>query len=595
MISSTSLNTSSSLEGLISQYMAIERRPLVQLQTRRSAVYSKTQYFDSLKTKLQSLQNLAEELKDTESDSIFNTVTVTSSNESAITVSADDGAAEGTYNIRVRQLATSTQIKSTGQLNSAIATTSSSQVVAGLDELSVSNSFTEAGFDTEPSGSISINGQTFDLADYDTITDFMLAVNNDTTANVNIYYDANKDKFIIENDDHNAATLTLAETAGATGVGFFTAVNIETGTFGEAPNKTPSATGLQADVLLYKANFDSALAETDTGSFKINGVTIDWDAGEDTLNEIIARINSSDTNVTAFYDDSLDKVMITAKEAGSEDIQFEDVEGTFLSDTLKFAGVVQNTGNDAKFTINSTDSTDEITKTSNTFEINGVSVTLNDVTVENDNYTDPDTEAVVLTSTKNLDAIENKIQSFLNSYNTILSYIKQLTDVDISSYTRGVFTGESVINSLRYDLIHLLTSQISTASSGDPTSLSQIGITFDENLSIEISDPSQLEEYLTTDPRAVSTIFNATDGIATSVYELLEPYIETDGIIDDRTESIADHVETIDQSIDRMEDRLEIREEHYRTQLQTMQSLLYQVVQQQNLMNSILSSTQQYL
>lgn len=595
MISSTSLNTSSSLESLISQYMAIERRPLLQLQSRRSEISSKTQYFDSLKTKLQSLQDLAEELKETENDSVFNSVVVTSNNENAITVSADEGAAEGAYSIRVRQLATSTQIKSTAQLNSAIATMSSSQVIAGIDELNVLNSFSEADFDTEPTGSITINGQTFNLEDYDTISEFMLAVNNDTTANVNIYYDENKDKFIIENDDYNAATLTLAETAGDSGVGFFTAVNIETGTYGDEPNKTPVATGVQSDVLLYKVNFDTALAETDTGSFKINGVTIDWDAGEDTLNEIISRINSSDANVTVFYDDSLDKVMITANETGSDEIQFEDVEGSFLSDTLKFNGVVQNTGNDAKFTINSSDSDDEITKTSNTFEINGVSVTLKDITVENDNYADSGTEAVVISSTKNLDVITNRIESFLNSYNSVVNYIKQLTDVDMATYTRGVFTGESVINNLRYDLIHLLTSQITTAGSGDPTSLSQIGITFDEDLNIEISDSSLLEEYLSSDPRAVSTIFNSTDGIATSVYDMLEPYIDTDGIIDDRKENIENQLDSIDQSINRMEDRLEIREEYYRKQLQTLQNLLYQVVQQQNLMNSILSSSQQYL
>jgi len=595
MIGGTSLNTSSTIDSLVSQYMAIERRPLIQLQARKSQISAKLQYFDTLKTKLQSLQDLAEELKDTENDSIFNAVVVTSNNENAVTVSADEGAAVGTYNIRVRQLATSTQIKSTGQLNTALATISSSQVVAGLDNLNIFNSFTEAGFDTAPSGSITINGQTFNLDEYSSISDFMIAINNDVTANANIYYDENKDKFIIENDDHSANTLTISETAGETGVGFLTAVNIETGTYGDAPNKTPTATGVQVDVLLYKLNFDSSLDETDTGSFKINGVTIDWDAGEDTLNEVISRINSSATNVTAFYEESLDKVMITSNDTGNEEIQFEDIEGTFLGNTLKFDGVVQNTGNDAKFTINSSDSGDEITKSSNTFEINGISITLKNITVENDNYADPDTEAVIISSTENLDAIKNKIQSFLDSYNNISSYIKQLSDVDMTTYTRGVFTGESVFTNLRYELIRLITDKITDVSSGDPNSLSQIGITFDENLKAEISDTSLLEDFLMNDPQAVSAIFNSSDGVATKVYDLLVPYNETDGIIDGRKDSIENNVESIDNSIDRLEERLERREDYYRSRLQTMQALLYQVVQQQNLMNSILATSQQYL
>jgi len=595
MIGGTSLNTSSTIDSLVSQYMAIERRPLIQLQARKSQISAKLQYFDTLKTKLQSLQDLAEELKDTENDSIFNAVVVTSNNENAVTVSADEGAAVGTYNIRVRQLATSTQIKSIGQLNTALATISSSQVVAGLDNLNIINSFTEAGFDTAPSGSITINGQTFNLDEYSSIFDFMLAINNDVTANANIYYDENKDKFIIENDDHTVNTLTISETAGETGEGFFTAANIETGTYGDAPNKTPTATGVQVDVLLYKLNFDSSFDETDTGSFKINGVTIDWDAGEDTLNEVISRINSSATNVTAFYDESLDKVMITSNDTGNEEIQFEDIEGSFLGNTLKFDGVVQNTGNDAKFTINSSDSGDEITKSSNTFEINGISITLKNITVENDNYADPDTEAVIISSTENLDAIKNKIQSFLDSYNNISSYIKQLSDVDMTTYTRGVFTGESVFTNLRYELIRLITDKITDVSSGDPNSLSQIGITFDENLKAEISDTSLLEDFLMNDPQAVSAIFNSSDGVATKVYDLLVPYNETYGIIDGRKDSIENNVESIDNSIDRLEERLERREDYYRSRLQTMQALLYQVVQQQNLMNSILATSQQYL
>ncbi|HPG37916.1 MAG TPA: flagellar filament capping protein FliD [bacterium] len=591
MASVSSVSSSSSLEGLISQYMAIERQPLTNLQTRRSEVSAKTSYYDTLKTRLTTLQDLAEQLKETESDSIFNSVNVSSNKTDIVSVSAESGASVGTYTLRVRQLATSTQLKSTASLNTTIAAKSSTQVVAGVDELDIFKSFSEAGFSATPSGSVSINGKTFSLDEYDTVSDFIIAVNNDETAAANIYYDENIDKFIIENDDHNQASLVISQIAGESGTGFLGAVNIATGTYGAEPNMTPSATGVQGNVLLYKANFDNALGETETGSFKINGVTFNWNAAEDTLNELISDINTSTANVTVFYDESLDKIMITANDTGSEEIQYEDVEGNFLSDTLKLDGAVQTVGNDAKFTINSADASDEITKASNNFEINGLSITLKNTTVTNDNYSDPETESVVISSTKNNSIIKNKIQSFLDSFNNATLYIKNLSDVNISTYSRGVFTGETVFRNLRFELIDALTRTVTGGETGDPTSLAEIGITFDENLKAKISDSSQLEEFLSNDPKAVANLFNGSDGVATHLYDFLESYVQTDGIIDSRKTSISDQLETMDSSIKRMEERMTVIETNYRSKLQSMQTLLYQIVQQQNTVNSILSAT----
>lgn len=595
MATVSSLSSNSSLESLISQYMAIERQPLRNLQTRRSEISVKTTYFDTLKSKLSSLQGLAEQLKETESDSIFNSVNVSSNNTDAIAVSADSGASVGTYTVRVRQLATSTQIKSTGTLNTTIAAKSTAQVVAGVDNLDLFKSFADAGFNTAPSGSVTVNGQTFDLENYDTVSDFIIAVNNDESAAVNLYYDENNDKFIIENDDHNDTTLVISETAGESEVGFFSAVNLATGAYGAEPNMMPSATGVQSDVLLYKANFDATIGESDTGSFKINGLTFNWNASEDTLDEIISQINSSSANVTVFYDESLDKIMITANDTGSEEIQFEDIEGSFLSDALKLDGAVQTLGNDAKFTINSNDVSDEITKSSNTIEINGLSMTLKNITVANDTYTDPETESVVISSTKNNSAIKNKIQSFLDNFNNVTSYIKSLTDVNLETYTRGVFTGESVFRNLRFELIDTLTKSVTGGDTGDPTSLTEIGITFDENLKATISDSEMLEDYLSSDPLAVSRIFNDSEGIATKLYDFLESYVETDGIIENRKSSIQEQMDSMDQSITRMEQRMAIIENNYRSKLQSMQTLIYQIVQQQNTVTSILSTTNNYL
>ncbi len=592
---STSSYSSSSLTSYVSQLMSLEREPIYELEDRKDRVSAKSGYYDKLATYLEDLQELAEDFTDTEDNTIFNAVSVSSSDSDTVSVKANDDAAVGTFNIRVKQLATSTSMISTSQLNSSIATKSAYQVVAGSDELDIYESFADAGFETEATGTITINGKEFDLADYETVSDMLTAIRNDSTANVNIYYNETLDKFFIENDDPSASDLTISETAGSSGVGFFTAIKMETGEYGNLPSQlSPVSTGLQSDVLLHKVNFDTELDESDTGSFKINGISIEWNAGEDTLNEIISRINSSEAGVTAFYDDSLDKVMITSNTQGSSEIQFEDVEGTFLSESLKFDSVVQNLGQDAIFTINSTDSSNEITKSSNTFELNGLEITLNDVTVANNDYTDSDTTSVQISSTKNTSQVKKNIENFISKFNNILEFVKTNSEIDMDTYTRGALTGETVFRDVRFSLINIATSTLTNITEGDPSTLVAIGIEFDEDMNLSIEDSDLLEEYLENDSQAVQNLFNSTDGIATRVAELIEPYLETDGIIDVSKEGIESQIESIDNNIERQEERLDRLEEYYIEKYAALQNTYNAVIQQQSLMDSILSSVASY-
>ncbi|RKY76724.1 hypothetical protein DRQ07_09865, partial [candidate division KSB1 bacterium] len=393
----TSVNSAtSSIEQLVQQYMALERQPLIRLQGQKSDLNVQKAVFSDTKSKLSALFSAAEDLADTSSSSIFNAVKITSSDTTYITATASDDAAVGQYDIRVRQLATSTTMKSTGYLNTHSSVKSSSQVVDGYDDIDTSKAWDEAGFDTTPDGTVTINGEIFTLSDYSTVDDFMDAV-NDSSANANIYYDSDRDKFVIESTD--SSDLIISETGTN---GFLTEANITAGTY------STNQTGLNASDYLYKINLDTGVSESDSGSFKINGATITWDADSDSLNDVISRINNSDAGVTAFYDDSLDKIVFTASETGSEEIQWEDVSGSFLSSSLKLSGVTQTLGQDAKFTINSTSSSDEITKSSNTFTINGISFTLKAITVANDDYTDSDTTSVTILAEKDDSQVREK-------------------------------------------------------------------------------------------------------------------------------------------------------------------------------------------
>lgn len=572
-------NQSNAIDSLVAQYMALERRPIIALQAKKSDLNILSGVYTDLSGKLSSLESLAEDLTETES-SVFEQSTATSSDDTVITASAGSDAAMGTYLFRIKQLATATTMKSTAQLNTASSTVSSAQVVAGSGTIDTSESFADAGFETTPDGSVTINGQTFTLSDYSTVNAFMTAINDDATAAANVFYDSTRDKFFLENDTPGT-DLVISE-SGTTP--FFTEVNIATGTI--ATNDS----GVQADVLLYQANFDTELGQSDSGSFKINGVTITWDADADTLNEVLSRINASTAGVTAFYDDTMDKVSISSNTTGSEDIVFEDVTGTFLDNTLKFSGVVQNTGVDAKFTINSTDAADEITKSSNTFEINGVTYTLKSTNVSL--YSD--STYTTVTVVRDTSAITSKIESFLSQFNTTADYIKSKTSTDTTTYTRGALAGESSIRSLRSDLINAMIEEVSSVQSGNPSTLREIGITFDDDMHIAISDSDTFNDALTDNPQGVEDLFNSSSGVAVKINDLLEPLTESSGIIEDKQDLITDRIEDVDDRIESLEARMTRREAQLRAQFASMQQALYLVVAQQSLLQNILRSITGY-
>jgi len=583
----SAFSASSGLESLISKYMALEQRPLKTLQNQRSSLYNRIDVYSDLDSKISDLLSLSEDLASTDNSSIYNSRTTSSSDDTEVDVVADSNAATGTYQIRVKQLATGSSIQSSGGLITKAAIVSDSKVAPGSGTIDVSKSFAEAGFETTPTGTVTINGWTSsDLSTYSSVQAFMDDVNSNAQANM--YYDSEVDKFYLE--DTTAGSLTFSESEAAGGNGFFTQVNMrdDDGTY----HGTTDDTGIQTDVLLSEANFDTSLSSGDSGSFKINGVEISWDADTDSLDSIISTINNSTANVTAYYDTSLDKVVINSKGTGSSDqITLEDVSGTFLMDTLKFSGQSSSGGQDAKFTINSTDSADEITKSKNNFTINGITYTLKNANVSA--YTD--STYTTITVSQDTSEIKSKINDFLDKFNTLTSHIKNKSSVDSDSNTRGPLAGNSTFTNLRSQLIQTISGQVTGLTSGDPDYLREIGITVDDNLKVSLSDADTFDSAIASDSKAVENLFNSTNGVANKIISVIQPFVEstsstTGSIIDETKEVLNSQISSLNNRIESMEKRLEIKENQYRQKFTKMQNLLNNLVLQGSQISSLTQS-----
>ena len=58
------------------------------------------------------------------------------------------------------------------------------------------------------------------------------------------------------------------------------------------------------------------------GNFYVNGIAITVDPTQDSLSDVISRINDSDAQVTASYDGTTDSIRVVSKALGSRTIAF---------------------------------------------------------------------------------------------------------------------------------------------------------------------------------------------------------------------------------------------------------------------------------
>jgi flagellar hook-associated protein 2 len=117
-IQSTGVGSGLDVDGIVSQLMALERRPLDALATKKAGITAKLSAYGSLKSVLASLQAAASTLSGAQK---FLAVKASFSDATVATASAVPPAAAGSYGIEVQQLAQAQKLKS-----AAFASTSTS-------------------------------------------------------------------------------------------------------------------------------------------------------------------------------------------------------------------------------------------------------------------------------------------------------------------------------------------------------------------------------------------------------------------------------------------------------------------------------------
>lgn len=109
MISSTGIGSGLDVNGIITQLMAIERRPLQLLETEKSALNTQLSTFGKMQGLMSAMRDRANSLT---SLTLWNRTTGTSSDPTAVSVSTGSSSATGNYSVSVQKLAAAQTISS---------------------------------------------------------------------------------------------------------------------------------------------------------------------------------------------------------------------------------------------------------------------------------------------------------------------------------------------------------------------------------------------------------------------------------------------------------------------------------------------------
>lgn len=313
-------------------------------------------------------------------------------------------------------------------------------------------------------------------------------------------------------------------------------------------------------------------------TYQVSTTINENDDNETILNNISTAVNnvSGITVSASVIQDTEDtgRLVFTSDETGADyEMTLTDTTGTLLQ-TLGMDDSVAMSGTSGGYLYDSSELNSMI-------EVDGISIQRNTTTIEDaiegvsitllKPHQTGDTPLTV-TVENDVESIKSKLQDFIDAYNQVVDFIGTNTNTNSATFERSPFSGDFTITNLKLELRNMLSQPVTGLTEGDPTILSEIGITANREGKLSISDSDTLDEYLQDNLDQVSALFNSTDGVANRLVDFMDPYTAGDGIIEQRRDALQDQINNINNRIDRMENLVDKRMESYRQQFAELQA-----------------------
>lgn len=519
--------------SLIDQLMEVERAPGQRMRADQTAIQQRNQACASVVTQLQVLQNRVTTLSD---PGLFDSRVSTTSDETIGTAEASAGAVPGSYSFNILQLAQAARHWGAG--NAAIPLSATNDV---SDVMLNDTAFGEV----VRAGTLTVNGKQLTVAATDSLQTLFDKISAATSGAVSASYDAATDRIRLT----GTGPIVLGSAT-------------DTSNFLDVARLYNNGTGeIVSSGALGRANLRGSIPEsnlatpiTDGGSgageFRINGVSVAFNASADSIQAILDRINHSAAGVTASYDRLNDRFVLANKTAGDVGIALEDVTGNFLTATGLQSGTLER-GKDLLYTV---DNGEVQIARSNT--ITDASSGLAGLAV-----TAAKEGTVLITVSNDTAAMKTAIKDFISDYNKAQGLIETLTasstDAD-GKVTAGTLSGDSDAYGISSRLRSLINATISSLPGG-LRCLEDLGITSNGNdNNLALSDETKLDAALSGRLDVVKTLFaDEASGVAVQLNAYLEKTSGEDGALGVKQDNLTKESARIDVQVADLERRLE--------------------------------------
>ncbi len=364
--------------------------------------------------------------------------------------------------------------------------------------------------------------------------------------------------------------------------------------------------------------------------FKLNDVTIGTYTKDTALETIMVDINNNtEAGVKVSFSQTTNQFLFTATETGAAgEITFGDGLAKNLFGDTAAADSTYKAGKDATLTVNINGEEKTLTRSSNSFSIDGLTVNLK-------GKFDASDDPVTFTSETDADTIVDAVKSMVEDYNEIVKAVRDafntmpLTKTDGSHYEplsaeEQADLSESEIEAyeekakqgllfMDKDLSALYSSLVSaiTPMGADGSTLRSIGIdtSYSDGVTTLSLDEEALREALATNPDSVQKAFtktagngSETDGLMQSIREVVDRYGKTTGtkgILVERAGSIKapstlnsntiqDQLDDIDDQISRWQEKLSDQIDYYTSKFTQLEQLVAQMNSQSSTLASMM-------
>lgn len=504
----TGLATGLDYEKIINDLMKAERTPLDKLKQQKQIYQWQQEIFRDINSSLLALRTEAFNMKLSSSYKIFNT---SSSDTTTVTATATSTASEGTYKVKVKQLATTAEKKSTAPVSPLLKST------ADITNFNMSGKDFYITFNGVQKHILWSNSE----GNYANITELVAGIQT----KINDAFGTNQ---ITISNDGNKIIFSPTDST------FKPNILLGSGTISDALPQLNFANGAQyhisLDTQLQNLVFANGSLTFDGNgklNFSINGVNFSIDKTA-TLNTLFSTVNSDpNADVIMGYDAEKDIIYIRRKSSGAgKDIVFTDGAGSNFSTAVGLGATVLGQNAIIDFTDNNGVLTTNIEKPTNNFTISGLNLTLLKV----DTLTDK-----TITVTKDIDAVYNKIKAFVDKYNETIDKIytkltekryydyppltedqkKEMKDSEIKLWEEkaksGLVNGDLILEGILRDLRNSISNEVPGLNSSY-NQIKEFGITtgsYQEHGKLYI-DENKLKQIIGERPDDVMNFFSIT-------------------------------------------------------------------------------------